>query len=275
MKLTCSELNPFIDAYIDDEFDTRERVEFEAHIGECETCRAEVEFQIQFKQHLRETLSTERAPQSLRDSILVALEQEQQRMHVAAAEHAASLPRARHGRIARRAGLVAAPIAAILCAAFVLPAFTIATASSTQLPVIEQSVDWHRGDLPMEIRDSDAADISNWFVGKVDFPVRLPPFPASSRATLIGARIANVQDRRAAYVLYDVDGARMSMLVFPGDGVQVPSDKVTKLAGHDVVLTNAHGYDVAVMQSQGVTYSMTSELRHDQFVSLMQQALAR
>jgi hypothetical protein len=65
----------------------------------------------------------------------------------------------------------------------------------------------------------------------------------------------------------------MSVMMFRGDGLEVPSDKVRKISGRDVALMNANGYEVAVMQDNGVTYTVTTELDKTQFVSLMEEAL--
>lgn len=271
MKIdNCDDFKPFIDTYIDEEFDERDRAEFEAHMAHCEACRREVEFQAQFKLELREQLGAERAPDGLRQSIMGALEQEAASQ--AAGRREASR-RAHHARI-KRAGIMASPLVAALCVVLFLPAFTIAPATSGQLPMVEQTVDWHRGNLPLEIRGSQPEDVARWFSGKVDFPVRPPHFP-HERAELIGARIANVQDRRAAYLLYEVGGARMSVMMFQGDGLKVPGDRVRELAGRDVALMNAHGYEVAVVQDSGITYTVTTDLSQPEFVKLMEEALER
>ena len=264
MKMNCDDFTPFIDAYIDGEFDERDRVEFEAHLAHCEACKQEVDFQLQFKQHLKVSLQEDRAPQALRHNILAALEQEAAQIQQEEQEAARAESR-------RRRKIWAAPLAASMAILLFLPAFTIAPASSKQLPVIEQTVDWHQGNLPLEVQGTQD-QVARWFHGKVDFPVRLPHFKHDS-ARLLGARIANVQDRRAAYLLYDIDGARMSVMVFRGDGLKVPSDKVRNISGRDVALMNANGYEVAVMQDNGVTYTMTTELDKNKFVTLMEEAL--
>lgn len=263
MKLTCEDFTPFVDAYIDDELDAIDRAEFEAHVERCDACRAAVELQVQISAEIRSQGEQVRAPERLRSNILAALEQE------AAAQPA---PAASPGTTLRRRGMMAAPIAAALLLTLLLPAFTIAPASSTQLPIVEQTVDWHRGDYPLEISGPDATYVSRWFLGKVDFPVRLPQF---EDARLLGARIAHVQDRRAAYVLYEIDGARMSVMMFHGDGLEVPGDKVRTLAGRDIALMNTNGYEVAVMQNNGITYTLTTELDEERFLDVMAGALKK
>ena len=236
MKLTCDETTAFVDAYLDDEFDAQERAEFEAHIDSCEACRSHVELQLEFKRRFKTTLSEERAPEHLRENILVALQ--------------AEVGVSTESRGIRRYGMIAAPLAAALAAVLILPALTIAPAASDTPPAIAQAVDWHQRDFPLEIRTADPAEVSAWFDGKVDFPVRPPSF-AASNGKLIGARLANVEDQRAALVAYEVDGKKLSVIMFHGDQLEVPSDRITSIADHNVALMNSSGYGVALMHDSG------------------------
>jgi mycothiol system anti-sigma-R factor len=265
MKLTCDDLSAHLHYYIDNELDEAERAELETHLSECSSCRTQVEFHLRLKQEIKTQIAAERAPEALRSRILGALSEE-----TALRKPAPVSPRS---RIARASLAAAAAAATILL--LVLPGFTIAPAASDQLPVIKQTVDWHRGDFPLDIQTSDSVQASRWFRDKVDFPVRLPRFDVG-RARLIGARLANVQDRRAVYALYEVDGGqRVSVMMFHGDGLTIPSDKIKTIADHDIALMRSHGFDVAVLQDQGITYTFTSDLPDADFVSLMSDSLRR
>lgn len=268
MKITCDDLSAFVDAYIDDEFDERDRADFEAHLSYCESCRHEVDYQIAFTQHFKQVMRAGEpaTPEHLKHNILSMLEEQSQTAE-------AGRSQARRKKIFNRAGMAAAPIAATLAIALLLPAFTIAPAASAPSPVAAQAVDWHHGDFPLEIQDSSPEAVTQWFDGKVAFPVRLPQL-ADAEAKLVGGRLAQIQDRRAALVVYELqDGSRMSVMMFDGAGLEVPSDRIQKLGGHDVALLRAKGYEVAVMQDRGLTYSLTSDLNEDDFVSLMKASL--
>ena len=264
MKLTCDDLAPFIDAFIDGEFDELEHAEAQAHLDHCERCRLRVEQQIAFKAQFKASLGQERAPEALRRSILERLAQER------AAQQAAQAAQV------KRVGMVAAPVLALLGVALALPALTIAPASSSQqlLPVATQPVEWHRGNYPLEIQTAQPQEITRWFSDKVAFPVRVPQLAAQD-AKLLGARLAHIQDRRAAFLLYEVQGSRVSVMMFHGEGLQVPSDKVRTIADRSVALLNTSGYEVAVMQHHGVTYTFTSDLPEASFVPMMEASLRR
>lgn len=279
--MTCEDFVPFIDAYVDQEFDERERAEMEVHLSTCAECRRRVEFEVKMKRELKACLE-ERAPDALRERIFRELELQAAEVPAAPMEVAAEVvtlqPAAanddvRRPRMSRALGLVA-PLAAVVALAFVLPSFTVAPAKSGQLPVVEQTVDWHVGNYPIEVTGPDSARVTHWFRDKVDFPVRLPQF-AGRQVNLLGGRIAHVLDRRAAYLVYEVDGVRLSVLVFDGEGLTIPSDRIRDVAGRDVALLNNKGYEVAVLQDAGITYTLTSELAEPEFLDVVASSLQR
>jgi mycothiol system anti-sigma-R factor len=270
MKIECQDFAPFIDAYLDGEFAEREQIEFETHLEHCDACRAEVESRLELRETFRACLSSEEAPDELREHIMAGLDEISCGADEPTPEPTAAAPSWRS-----RAALALAPLAACAALVFLVSNFTtIAPATSEPPPVIEQTVEWHRGNFPIEVEDSDPREISGWFRGRVDFPVRLPHFSARD-VSLQGARLAHVQDRRAAYVHYEVDGHKLSVMMFHGDGLKVPSDKIRSVDGRDFVLMNNHGYDVALVQDGGITYTMTSELPEDRFLSIVESSLAR
>lgn len=276
--MTCEEFARFVDAYVDHEFDDRERAEMDVHLRECPHCREEVDFAVKLKEGVRGCL-LESAPAELRSRIFQDIE------HLAAgsdsiedeiADEVVSLETARPPRRrVVRVGWVVVPVAAAIAAVIVLPSFTVAPATSDQPPIVEQTVDWHVGNYPIEITGPDAHRVSHWFRNKVDFPVRLPQFRADRPVNLLGGRIAHVQDRRAAYLLYEVDGTRMSVLVFNSDGLTIPSSKIRNVGDRDIALLNNKGYEIAVLQDSGVTYTITSELPEQDFVSLVSSSVQR
>lgn len=307
--MNCDDFIPFVDTYVDGEFDDREQGEMEAHLSQCSDCHEQVAFQVRMKQQFRDCLGQARAPESLRERICAQLEEQMSARieaqeaaglaaHQAAGQVALAVDGARRAaeaaeavdasepvdlqaqRQTRRARLlrhawVGAPLAAAIMAVIALPIFTVAPAASDQLPVVEQTVEWHRGNYPIEVTGPDVAGVSDWFRNKVDFPVRLPRFAGERQVNLLGGRIANIQDRRAAYLLYEVDGTRLSVMVFDGGGITVPADKIRSIAGRDVMMLNNKGYEVAVLQDSGVTYALTSELPREKFIELLSHSIHR
>lgn len=263
--MKCDDFMPFLDAYVDQELDEQDVREAEVHLASCHACREAVSYQIAFKERLKESLLTS-MPSGLEGRVWDFIS----KSGTDEAVEVIDLPAVSKRRRIAAYGWIAAPLAAALAAVLLLPALTISPASSASTPVIEQTLDWHRGSFPIEVTGPDADQVVGWFGDKVDFPVRLPDF--GSRATILGARIAHVQDRRAAYVVYEVDGTRLSVMMFNGEGLTVPVDHVRRVNQRDMVLVNQDGYEVAVVQDGGVTYTVAGELAEDRFLALVTES---
>lgn len=262
--MNCQEFLLFSDAYVDGEFSDRERAEIEMHLRECDACRADVDSKIRFKAQFREVLGEEKAPEDLRQRIFEGIDEVDRQAR-------------REGRAGpvMRFAMVSAPLAAtVALVVWFLPQITTVTpASSEQIPVVENTVEWHSGDFPIEVTGPQPREVARWFRGKVDFPVRLPTF-STEQARLIGGRIAHVNNRRAAYALYDIDGARLSVMIFHGDDFKVPSDKIRRVSGRDIAILNSKGFEVAVLQDDGITYTMTSDLPEEELLELVGTSLS-
>lgn len=261
----CDDFEPFIDAYIDDEFGERERADMEAHLANCDCCRKKVCAQVKFKEQLREHLPQESAPETLRERVFEGLH-----------EIECEQKRERRWPTMKRVGWVAGPLAAIVTLVVLVPGMelTVAPAASSSGPVIDHTVDWHQSNFPLEVTTADRDEATQWFEDKVDFSVRLPQF-ADDRVNLLGGRLAHIEDRRAAFVLYEVDGERLSVILFDGDGVKVPREKLRRIHNRDIAWLNQKGYGVAVVQDSGVTYAMTSDLSEDRFLNLVASSIDR
>lgn len=263
-EMGCEDFEPFIDAYIDEEFGERERADMEAHLRICNECRQRVQTQLQFKQKLRVHLCVEKAPESLKTRVIEGL----QCLETEDCQRAANWPSM------VRVGWVVGPLAAMVALAIVLPEFTVAPAASSQVAVIDHTVDWHRGNFPLEVTTANPQEAQEWFEGKVEFSVRLPQF-ADNRVNLLGGRIAHIEDRRAALLLYEVDGEKLSVILFDGNGLKVPRETLRRIHDRDVVWLNQRGHGVAVVQDSGVTYAMTSDLSEDRFLDLVATSIDR
>jgi anti-sigma factor RsiW len=266
--MTCEEFVPFMDAYVDHELDDQDIREVEMHLESCSRCKESVNYQIAYKEGIKRHLAI-RAPESLESKMWSFIE-EQHALDAEAEVAEESNVVALEPKKKRSLGWILAPIAAAFVAVLMVPNLTVSPASSTTTPVIEQTLEWHRGNYPIEVAGPDAHEVAGWFGDKVDFPMTLPDLGPQS--TILGARIAHVQDRRAALVVYEVDGKRVSVLIFDGSDLTVPSEFVKRVNERDMVLMNQNGYELAVIQHDGVTYSVAGDLPESRFVNLVSQS---
>lgn len=299
--MDCNDFSFLVHAYVDDELDERERVEAEVHLGECDACRGRAGRVSRFRQAVRASYEPEPAPDGLKLRLVAALEA-QSRVEIDQAEHVAEsgplpvlrvapLPAADRNRwngwLAGGGALAAAAAAALLVIA-VWPATQSAPQpsglSSAQTspidraaarnmgyePIVRESVSWHRRQVPIEVTGPDDTRVNHWFQGKVDFKVKTPRFDrrGNGDVNLLGARLSNVREKQAAYVVYEVDGSKVSVLIFDRND-KVP-DSPARVGERGFY--NAGGYNVAVVEDQGVTYSITSDLSREDHVQLVNAA---
>lgn len=264
-EMGCADFEPFIDAYIDEEFGERERADMEAHLRICDSCRRRVQTQSTFREQFRETLGNTEAPESLRERVLESLDD------VAVERDDEGTDQKWSSKV--HPGWVIGPLAAMVAVAVVVPELTVvAPAASSPSSMIDSTVDWHQSNFPLEVTTADSDEATEWFEGKVDFSVRLPSFE-DDRVNLLGGRIAHIEDRRAAFLLYEVDGERLSTILFDGDGVKIPREHLRRIEDRDIAWLNQKGYGVAVVQDSGVTYTMVSDLSEDRFLDLVSRSV--
>jgi anti-sigma factor RsiW len=254
--MDCTELQRSIDAYLDGEFDDRERAEAEAHLVACDRCRSSAERQRRVRDavraKLREAMGPEagcgKAPAHLRERV------------------EASLSRRRRPLWRRAfAPIPAATLAACAGAMLVLLSHTGDAA------LVEEAIRVHHRSLPLEV---NGADMAGWFAGKLDFHPALPHF-ATDGARVEGARLSNLREWPAAYVRYQLPKGQAGLFIVddPERRFDAPGREVH--VGPQVVrVVNARGYNVAVWREDEIVYSLVSDLDEDALFQLVRTARA-
>lgn len=251
--MDCSEIERLLPAFADGEFVDGDRALVEDHLASCERCRAEVAAQAEFRAFLQAKVGrpARPAPDLLRARIRRDLAVESTRRQA--------------GRFVAYLG-VAAGIAAVASGGYIL-----ADGPGGLEPdaMLVDAVEKHARRLPVEVTPA-SGDVGGWFRDKVGFPVRVPRFRAEGAPRLVGARLANVREREAAYLVYGDDPARrMTLIVYPGDGLALPDGPRRQVNGHEVVMANRKGYNVAMWSQRGVVYSLVSDLDESDVLRLV------
>jgi anti-sigma factor RsiW len=253
--MDCREFEQSVDAYLDEEFDARERAEAQNHIAGCARCRGLAEGQARIRAAIRAKLReamlapTGRAPAALRDRVELSL--------------------ARERPAAWRRFLAPLPIGAVAaCAAGVL----IVLASHSGNPaLLEDAIRNHHRGLPLEV---DAAAMPGWFKDKLDFRPSLPHFGGDS-VRVEGARLSNLREWPAAYVRYQVPQGQVGLFIVddPGRRFDTPGRDVR--VGNEVVrVARAKGYNVAIWRQDEIVYSLVTDLDEEALFRLVQAAQA-
>lgn len=254
--MDCSEVERLLPAFADGEFAPEDCVETEVHLSTCSNCREQVRELVAFRTFLQARGATPvQAPDALRRSIQrkIAKQRSVENLRRYASYSA-----------------VAASLAVIATAGYVAKGDP--PTAPRPFEVVLDAVDKHARALPVEVTPA-AGDVDSWFRGKVDFAVRAPVFNSPMAPRLMGARLANVRDRQAAYFVYGGDdpGRRMTLLLFPGSDLDLPDGD----GSAEVMVANEKGYNVAVWRKRGIVYSLVSDLDERDILQLVSQVEER
>jgi mycothiol system anti-sigma-R factor len=149
--LRCAGISRFVDTYIDAEFAEADRLEFEQHLSECDSCRHKVREQKEWKQAIRAAAPRGQAPAALRNRVMRQIARE-------------SRPMVSWRRWAARALPTAAAVGILA---------SVMISKMQWSPLAADVVAKHQRNLPIEV--SGGTDlVKQWYAGMVDFPVRPP-----------------------------------------------------------------------------------------------------
>ena len=244
----CASVERFVDAYVDSEFTDEDRASLDRHLAGCHACERKVRFHAAWKASFKAAAPRPRLSAEARERIAHRLTDERP-----------PLP-AWQKTVWRLAPAVAA--------AMLLFSWAVSTNRSS--PLAEAAISTYRRNLPLEVT-GPRETVGAWFAQKVDFAVRPPQM---HDANLIGARLANLREHQAAYLVYNVRGNRVSVFVFdPGD-LPLEASRRRQVDGREVFLDGARGYHVALVRDRGMGYAFASDLDEDQMVQLVSSAMS-
>lgn len=244
--MTCQEFDKLLPPYVDGEFDVAEREEAEAHLLGCDGCSRKVQTERAFKASLRRaTDSAPLAPQALR-----------QRIHDRIRAHERT-------RMFRSAALYASAAVVVVAAGTVAWGYWPREKERFFLDAAK----FHARPLPPEIAERAHDEVEAWFGGKLDHRVPVPRFPD---ARIDGARISNVQERRAAYISYKKHDAQGTPRTI---GLFVFGDADNDLGAQPlsaVELEQRLGYNVAMWRDGEIVYELVTDLDERDIRAMLQ-----
>ena len=247
----CDDIRGRLTLYLDDELQGMERAAVEVHLSECESCAAIFERELNFLNTVRESGQLYAAPPELRAKVQQIL---------------------RPRRSSRMSWMVAA--AAVLLV-LLLPVVVWRVlkqpdqpengpACSFALMAAETHLRHVGGQLPLEVESTSPQQISEWFVNKVNFGVKLPNYQESSGQeklyVLEGARLVNFKTDYAAYVAYQMKERPISLVITSASGVEPTGGEVIAAGGLKFHYNAIDGLKVLTWSDRGLTYALVSDL---------------
>lgn len=203
--MTCQELLRAIDAYLDGELSVMETLRMQGHLIFCEPCRKLVESEALLHSLVSTDAIRDQAPAQLRERIL---------QRVAAPPP--PLPASRLGpwrSTIPRVSLAAVAILALLLGVLMLPGVR---GPVDLQPLAAELASKHllyaHAGTALEMTTSEAPRMAAWLERRLGFSVKLPLL-ARPGERLVGGRVSSVADAPAAYLLYERNGRRISLLI--------------------------------------------------------------
>jgi len=258
MALHCHEIESFLPAYVDGEFDAVERAEVESHLVACAACQHAVRIQSAMKEAVKRAAPAV-APIELRQSVRLALLDEE-------------APPSRWDGVLRNprsVGLLAAAVGAAVW--FLAGGMSHPLFPRHHSGLVEDGIALHRRGLPLDYTASDVGSVQQWLQARLDFAPHVPRFRQGP--ALQGVRLSHLHSRPAAALSYSVPqaaGHRVTLLISddPDDGD--PPGSVRRLPGREVWLSRSRGYNVVSWRTDEIVYSLISDLDESDVLQLVQ-----
>jgi anti-sigma factor RsiW len=268
---SCKEIKAQLPFYLDDELHGDDKKAFESHMDSCANCRKALGREQVFLDGIRDVGPLYDVPLGLQARIEPILNQRTAPTSPSSTTVSLQQPGLRFlGKISRTGWM---SIAASVVILFVLTAIYATRHREILKPgrisdFAMLAVDTHlrhlRNQLPFEIETSSPEMISEWFVGKVPFSLKLPNYQESSGQEklyqLEGARLVGFNKDYAAYVAYQMRGRPITLVVasssvaLPSEGEQIVSKGIT--FHYDSI----DGLKVITWTDRGLTYALVSDL---------------
>ncbi len=240
--MNCTEFEHHLHPYVDGELEVSETLAAEAHAAECVDCRSLAERERRFRQLLRRQ-PRESAPPEFRAAINARLRQ---------AERVAVI----------RPWLVVPAVAAAAMLILVLwPAIR------PPVPLVSELVDKHIAyaqiEQPAEFVSSDRLAVEAWFRQRAALRVTVSDYSPSG-IRLVGARLADAGERKAAYILYEKGHTLLSVFMVPASArdAELRGTRVSH-RGHDYVTLERKGYRTVSWTDGQVVFGLVSMLDYE------------
>lgn len=265
VKLTCEEMTEALSAYADGETRAEETKAVEEHLAACQSCKDKFLAILETERRLRALNAEEGAPDGLWQKISETISAPpledlagRRESRLEGREQANALSRVPLiGR--RRVAALAAGVVLALGAGVTLPYWRrVAGENPLVVEPVNDFVTFKASERALDMAASDPVKLKEWFNGKVDF--RLPLDRAETGGfRLIGSRLCYFLNRRLSALMYERSGARISLYVMTGEGLEIPDGTWDEVAGRAISSFQVKGYSNLIWQEGDLVYALVSD----------------
>jgi anti-sigma factor (TIGR02949 family) len=241
--MMCHEFEARLDPYVDRELGVDEMASADAHVAHCLACRQLAEREREFRDRLRRQ-PREAAPSELRARIVADI-------------------RRQRWRLALRPWLLASALgaAAALLVVSLLPSARPATPSVAEF--VDKHIAYAQVERPAELTSTSAVEIREWFRARAGLRVTVPDYtPAGIH--LVGARLAESHERKAAYLLYQKGTTLLSVFIVPATprDAGITGTRVS-FRGSEYLTSDWKGYRTVSWTDEQAVYGLMSMLDYE------------
>ena len=276
--MKCEWVRRYGAAYVDGEVSAETALELERHLDGCAPCLTEVDMLAAMKAEVKRVGVDVVAPAALKANLQVQLdgwvqEADQEDGGEPELVRPSGVGVSPAGWVAQGQWVSALGVGSVLVALAVLGVVAqsrgsgwLGSATAAAEPVFEDVVRVHAAELPADVAGEE--HVTRFFRHHVAFPVRPARF-RDEKARLVGARVSNVRENRAAALYYEVGGRRVTVVVFDGhdDAVTAGSMRAQR-DGQELVYHQVHGYTVPVRTQNGLHYAFAGEMDPESLLQL-------
>lgn len=256
--MNCREFDARLHAFVDGELDAGPMADAEAHVSTCPDCHGRADGERRLRQLLRRQ-PRETAPPEFRARMAALARRERTRKKVQVWLGTPALA------------------AAVLLLAFVLMARSLQTGGH-EPELIGSLVDKHLAyaqlEGPAEFSSTERPAVAAWLRQRTGLRVPVPDLsPAGIQ--LVGARIADADQQKVAYLLYEKGHVLMSVFMVPEVGRPAPlAGKPIRFHGQEYVTKDRQALRTVSWQDGQTLFSLVSTLDYNALLECADQLRA-
>ena len=202
--MVCESWKAKVDTYLDGELPDEEMRTFDAHVRSCPSCATDVLTRVQTKRAIQVAGKRFTPTAEFRKQLQQSIVPKPQRD--------------------LRLGWATASAAAVILVVGALSSSYLSL--STRDHVFSEIADLHVETLasssPVDVLSTDRHTVKPWFQGRIPFAFDLPELQ-NSEFTLLGGRMAYLDQTPGAHLIYDVRKHHISVFVFQERAVNLPA----------------------------------------------------
>lgn len=261
--MTCDDIQPYLDAFIDDELSPERTLDVKRHLRQCSACLTEVQAVEAMVTATRTSVNEAPMCPDFRSRLEQCLAEERKRQ-----EHGVW-----HHPLGYR---VILPVAAAAAMALGYGWYQQSGPGQTGQPVIASS-DTNLVDLlvnhhtrPPTPSVTDTSSVTR-LEPKLGFPVHAPNLERYG-ARFVGASLVSVNGAAAALLHYDIRGRRLTFYVYNPEELPLRAIRALhpRVVGNQAVFVgHRRGYSIATCERQGVGYALAADLSDEESAKLV------